>query len=253
LTFLIKKTITLLVMPLCAGLALVWAGLILRKTHRLKRVGVLLAAAGTVAVTVLSLQPVANEVIKPLEMCYPPLVELGGHQNVKWVVVLAGGHASNPDRPANLQIGSSTLARLVEGLRVLSHLPGSRLLLSGGAVFDPVPEADTMGAVAKALLRDGAEPVLERDSRDTQDQARLIRTIVGDDPFVLVTSAIHMPRAMVLFRRQGLNPIAAPAEIADFSPRDLQPASFFPRAASLAKVEAAWHEYLGLLWAKLAG
>lgn len=240
-------------MPLCVGLAFVWAGLILGQTHRLKRVGLLLAAAGAITVTLLSLQPVANEIIKPLEMCYPPLVEFDGLQKVRWVVVLGGGHASNPDRPANLQIGSSTLARLVEGLRVLSRLPGSRLLLSGGAVFDPVPEADTMSAVAKALRGGDVDPVLERNSKDTRDQARLIAAIVKDDPFVLVTSAIHMPRAMLLFRQQGMDPVPAPAEIADFSPRDLQPASFFPRAASLGRVEAAWHEYLGLLWAKMTG
>lgn len=253
MTFLAKKAVTLLLMPLCVGLAFVWAGLILGQTHRLKRVGLLLAAAGAITVTLLSLQPVANEIIKPLEMCYPPLVEFDGLQKVRWVVVLGGGHASNPDRPANLQIGSSTLARLVEGLRVLSRLPGSRLLLSGGAVFDPVPEADTMSAVAKALRGGDVDPVLERNSKDTRDQARLIAAIVKDDPFVLVTSAIHMPRAMLLFRQQGMDPVPAPAEIADFSPRDLQPACFFPRAASLGKVEAAWHEYLGLLWAKMTG
>jgi uncharacterized SAM-binding protein YcdF (DUF218 family) len=253
LTFLIKKTITLLLMPLFVGLAMVWAGLILARTRRLRRAGLVLGAAGAIVVTLLSLQPVANEVIKPLEMCYPPLVELDGLRHVKWVVVLGGGHASNPDRPANLQIGTSTLARLVEGLRVLSHLPESRLLLSGGAVFDPVPEADTMSSVATALLGAGVDPVLERESRDTRDQARFIRIIVGDEPFVLATSAIHMPRAMLLFRQQGMNPVAAPAEITDFSNRELSPASFFPRAASLGKVEAAWHEYLGLLWTKLTG
>ena len=167
MTFLIKKTITLIVMPLCAALALMWAGLILRKIHRLKRVSVLLAAAGTVALTVLSLQPVANEVIKPLEMCYPPLVEFDGLRHVKWVVVLGGGHASNPDRPANLQIGTSTLARLVEGLRVLSHLPESRLLLSGGAVFDPVPEA------AGGLASDGQTRILDKVAGDIHERTPL--------------------------------------------------------------------------------
>jgi uncharacterized SAM-binding protein YcdF (DUF218 family) len=251
LTFLIKKTMTLLVMPLFAGLALVWIGILLGQTRRFKRRAVLVAVAGASVVTMLSLQPVANEVIKPLEMCYPPLVEFGDLRGVKWVVVLGGGHVSNPARPANLQIGTSTLARLVEGLRVLSHLPGSRLLLSGGAVFDPVPEADTMAAVARGLLGANVDPALERDSKDTREQARFIAAIVRGDPCVLVTSAIHMPRAMLLFRQQGMDPVPAPAEIVDFSPRDLQPAYFFPRAASLGKVEAAWHEYLGLLWAKM--
>jgi uncharacterized SAM-binding protein YcdF (DUF218 family) len=249
---LLKKATTLLLMPLFLGLTLMWVGLILERARRFKRYAGALAAAGVVLVTLLSFQPVANEFIKPLEMCYPPLVDLQSVRGAKWVVVLGGGHASNPDRPANLQIGSSTLARLVEGLRVQAQLLDSRLVLSGGAVFDPVPEAVTMAAVAKALIGKGADPLLERDSKDTKDQARFVGAIVKDDPFVLVTSAIHMPRAMLLFRKQGMDPVPAPVEIADFARTDFNPSNFFPRAAALSRVEAAWHEYLGLFWATLA-
>jgi uncharacterized SAM-binding protein YcdF (DUF218 family) len=251
--FWLKKLATLLLMPLFAGLTLVWTGLILSRTRRLKRYAGLLVAAGALPLTILSFQPVANEFIKPLEMCYPPLVNFQSIREAKWVVVLGGGHASNPDRPTNLQIGSSTLARLVEGLRVQAQLPESRLVLSGGAVFDPVPEADTMSAVVAALRGKSIDSVLERDSQDTKDQARRIRPIVKDDPFVLVTSAIHMPRAMLLFRQQGMDPVPAPAEVTDFARNDISPFSFFPRAAALSKVEAAWHEYLGLLWAQFNG
>jgi len=176
--FWLKKLATLLLMPLFAGLTLVWTGLILSRTRRLKRYAGLLVAAGALPLTILSFQPVANEFIKPLEMCYPRLVNFQGIREAKLVVVLGGGHASNPDRPANLQ---------------------------------------------------------------------------KDDPFVLVTSAIHMPRAMLLFRQQGMDPVPAPAEITDFARNDISPFSFFPRAAALSKVEAAWHEYLGLLWAQLNG
>jgi hypothetical protein len=85
LTFLIKKTMTLLVMPLFAGLALVWTGILLGQTRWFKRRAVLVAVAGASVVTMLSLQPVANEVIKPLEMCYPPLVEFEGLRGVNGI------------------------------------------------------------------------------------------------------------------------------------------------------------------------
>ena len=39
-------------------------------------------------------------------------------EDVKWVVVLGGGHASNPEFPANAQIENSSLACLVEGIRI---------------------------------------------------------------------------------------------------------------------------------------
>ncbi len=59
-------------------------------------------------------------------------------------MVLGGGHASAPDLPANSQVNGATLGRLVEGVRLHRAIPGSKLLLSGGAVFDPVPEAEIM-------------------------------------------------------------------------------------------------------------
>jgi uncharacterized SAM-binding protein YcdF (DUF218 family) len=250
--FWFKKAATLLLMPTSAGLILLWSGLILTWGRRFRRAARVLVAAGTLLLTILSFQPVANEIIKPLEMCYPALVDLQGAREAKWVVVLGGGHTSNPERPPNLQIGSSSLARLVEGLRVHSQLPGSRLLLSGGPVFDPVPEADTLAGVAKAL-KDDVDPVLERASMDTGDQSKFVREIVKDDLFVLVTSAIHMPRAMLLFRQHGMDPVPAPVEIADFSRPAAGPFAYFPRAVSLGRVEAAWHEVLGMLWAKLTG
>jgi len=40
-------------------------------------------------------------------------------------------------------------------------------------------------------------PEGESESKDTKDEARLIKEMVGDDKFVLVTSASHMPRSVM--------------------------------------------------------
>lgn len=92
------------------------------------------------------------------------------------------------------------------------------------------------------------DAVIENKSLDTADQARLISRIVGRDRFMLVTSAIHMPRSMALFRKSGLNPIPAPTNYIVVKQSRVHPRAFFPGADSLDKMEAAVHEYLGLIW-----
>ena len=157
------------------------------------------------------------------------------------------------DASAQCQIGSSSLARLIEGIRIHHELPGSTLLLSGGAVFDPVPEAETMAAVARMLGVSPDDLVLESQSKDTGQQAQFLQAIIRNDRCVLVSSAIHMPRAMLVFEQKGLRPIPAPTDFGDWMRKETNPYRFFPRAGELRKVETAVHEYLGLLWAKVTG
>jgi uncharacterized SAM-binding protein YcdF (DUF218 family) len=167
--------------------------------------------------------------------------------------VLGGGHVSDPRLPPNSQISGGALGRLVEGVRLYKAIPGSKLLLSGGRVFDSVPEAEVLARIALLL---GAKPqdiLLEPDSRDTADEAEIIAKMIGREQFILVTSAAHMPRAMALFKKYGMRPLPAPTDYLDRQAQAFSPGSFFPRAASLGQVETAVHEYLGLAWAWLRG
>ncbi len=251
--FVLKKVITLALMPLSIGLAAVWVGVICWWLNQKPKAAKLLVSGGVLLLTLLSFSGIANRFINPLEMCYPPLVDTTRHGQVKWVVVLAGGQTPEEGIPANLQLGGSTLARLVEGIRIQRALSETKLLLSGGAVFDAVPVAETMAAAALML---GVQPdriELETLSRDTAEQAGRIRSIVREEGVVLVTSAIHMPRSMQLFEQHGMRPVPAPA---DFSGREIpgsSPFRFFPRASELGKVESALHEYLGLAWSAVKG
>jgi uncharacterized SAM-binding protein YcdF (DUF218 family) len=207
---------------------------------------------GFLVLTALSFTAVADQVIKPLELWYPPLLETSELKDVKWVVVLGGGHISNAERPPNAQVFNSSLSRIIEGIRIHRALPESKLILSGGAVFDPVPEAVTMSAVASMLGVSPKDMILESQSRDTEQQSHFVQGIVQDDRCILVTSAIHMPRAMLVFEQEGLKPTPAPTDFGHWMRKENSPDRFFPRANELRKVEAALHEYLGLLWAILA-
>ena len=99
----------------------------------------------------------------------------------------------------------------MEGIRLHRLLPGSKIVLTGGIGFDGPPEATTLSRVAEELGVAKSDMVLEVESRDTKDHPLYVRHIVKEEPFILVTSAFHMPRAMRLFVKQGLAPIPAPA------------------------------------------
>ena len=249
--FILKKIIALLLMPMSLCLGLLGVGILLLWVRRRIGAAKIMLTLGFLVLAALSFSAVADPLIKPLELWYPPLLDISGMKDVKWVVVLGGGHTSSPEFQPNAQVFNSSLSRIVEGIRIHRELPGSKLLLSGGAVFDPVPEAETMAAVARMLGVSPDDLVLESQSKDTGQQSQFVQGIIQNDGFVLVTSAIHMPRAMLVFEQKGLRPIPAPTEFGDWMRKETTPYRFFPRAVELRKVETAAHEYLGLLWAKL--
>jgi uncharacterized SAM-binding protein YcdF (DUF218 family) len=258
--FAVKKIVALFLYPVGLCLAILILGLFCLWATRRQRLGKVLVTLGTVLLLLCSTSLISSGLLVPLEQRYPALLHPGtvswgpeSSTSPKWIVVLGGGHVSDPRLPANSQISAAALGRVVEGVRLHKAVPGSRLLLSGGAVFDPVPEAEVMGRIAMLLGVKPQDIRLEGDSRDTAEEAENIAKMIGREKFLLVTSAAHMPRSMALFRRRGLEPIPAPADFRAPNIQSSGPGRFFPGVWSLAQTQIAVHEYLGLAWAWLRG
>ena len=252
--FLFKKIVGPLLLPVSVGLEVMLLGLFFLWFTRRQKAGKIIVTIGVGLFALCSYGGFSNILLKPLEYEYPALLNSANLEEVKWIVVLGGGHTSDPKLPVTSQIGKETLARLVEGIRLHKMVPGSKLLLSGGGVFDPVPNAKVMADVALILEVDESDIVLENESRDTKDEARIIKEMVGNERFVLVTSASHMPRSMALFRKQGMDPIPAPTgHWVKERQGGINPGMFFPNPDNLVKVQIAIHEYLGMVWAKIRG
>ena len=258
--FVVKKIVALFLYPVGLCLVILVLGLFCLWATRRQRLGKVLVTLGAVILLLFSTSLISLELLVPLEQCYPALlhpetVSWGPKDSTspKWIVVLGGGHVSDPRLPANSQISAAALGRVVEGVRLHKAVPGSMLLLSGGAVFDPVQEAEVMAQVAVLLGVTPQDIMLESDSRDTTEQAAIIAKMIGREKFILVTSAAHMPRSIALFRRSGLQPIPAPADFRAPKTGLSSPYSFFPGVGSLGQTQSALHEYLGLAWAWLRG
>lgn len=255
--FLLKKVVGLLLMPLSVCLGLLVGGLVLAWLcrGRWRTVGRGLITGGVVLLLVSSFGPFSGCLLRPLEHRYPPLLDsaAAGMADVTWVVVLGAGHVSDPSMPATTQLCPSGLARVVEGVRLYRQVPGRKLVVSGGTVFDPQSGAKVMARAAAELGVPETDIVREDVSRDTEEEARELAAILDTDRFFLVTEASHMPRSMAICRKQGLNPIAAPAHfrIKDAGEGLRGPLAPDPRA--LHGAHRAVYEILGLLWAWLRG
>ena len=93
-------------------------------------------------------------------------------------------------------------------------------------------------------------------SRNTYENAREIEHMWkarGFKSALLVTSAIHMPRAIAVFRRVDLPVIASTADVlvVDGDPRDLF--AWLPEASALAATTNALKEWMGILVYRLRG
>ena len=106
---------------------------------------------------------------------------------------------------------------------------------------------------------------LETNSRNTYENAVETKKILdarGIDRIVLVTSAMHMPRSVAIFEKQGFTVTPAPTDYmvtqADwdyyFAPDPaIQVFNLFPGAEAMDRFARALKEYLGMVVYRLRG
>jgi len=252
--FLFKKIVAPLFYPLSLCLGLLLIGLILLWLTRRQKAGKIVASVGITLLLLFSYSFGTNRLLRSLEHQFPPVAaESLQDSGIRWVVVLGGGASSDPDIPPVSRLSESSLAHLIEGIRLHRQLPISKIILSGGRVFGTGSDADAMRDLAIQLGVAPENLIAETSSPDTETQAQNVRQLVGEDAFLLVTSASHMPRAMALFKIVGMNPTAAPTHYLSHVNQGISPTDFYPSLRGLRKSETLIYEYLSMLWARLRG
>ena len=152
------------------------------------------------------------------------------------------------------QIGVLTLggaSRVLEAARIFQILDRPWIVSSGGppSGYDMIPESETMKQALVELGVPADRIVLESSSRVTRDEAvlsaRMLREL-GITSCIVVTSDLHMRRALASFRHEGLR--AAPAVARD--PLDSQRAwlSWMPTHQGMEYSQEVVHEYVGRAW-----
>lgn len=249
MAFLAKEILGLMCMPLSIAGILMFAGVAMLVATGRQVLGKIVVSLGVIVALGAAWAPLADRLLSPLETRHAPLVLSEVPPGVRQIVVLGGGHVSDARLPDTGRLSGSSLARLAEGIRLHRLLEDSRLVFTGAAVFDPEPHARVMARAAVDLGVDGDRIMVLERAKDTVEEVLALRETLGREPFVLVTSASHMPRAVLLFQTAGLHPMPAPADFLVKQGEGRHPGRYFPSAGALRRTERAVHEYLGLMWA----
>jgi uncharacterized SAM-binding protein YcdF (DUF218 family) len=164
----------------------------------------------------LSIQPVSDFLLLPLENAYPPLTENENNddlEDAQAVVVLGGGVVQmSPEADGHDTLASDAFKRAVYGY-LLSKACSLPVIFSGGKVFDygQDSEAETAGRLYQSLGFDADKFTAESGSRNTWDNAKGIAALEIKKA-VLVSSAYHMKRGVYCFEKNGVSVIPAPTD-----------------------------------------
>lgn len=155
---------------------------------------------------------VPDFLLNSYETSYPKFQFKANNSNsYPYIVVLGGGLVPSSQQPLSSQLTSQTLTRLVEGIRIHKLIPKSKIIFTGKGYTD-FTEAMAMGLMAQQLGIKEDDILLESQSKNTHDHPQYLKHLLKGERFVLVTSALHMPRAMTYFKAAGLNPTPAPTQ-----------------------------------------
>lgn len=244
--FIIGKILAALVFPPGIFIALAAACAILAIKNK-RKAAAIVAILDALLLYALSTGAVSSLLIAPLENGYPPII---ASDDARAIVVLGGGYNdSSPERGGAGSLTPISSMRASYGYE-LSRKFGLPLVFTGGRPYvanGRGSEAEAAGDAWQALGEVKGRISLETESLDTKGNAAGVEKLAGAGPFVLVTSAFHMPRAVMAFKKAGIRVLAAPT---DYRAKrsSLTFTDFLPDTWRLECSRSALHEYVGILY-----
>ena len=253
--FAISKTVGYMLIPsnFLIGIGLLGAILLLTRFDRLGR---RLMATSLVLLAICAFSPLANFVLYPLEQRFPKWDSSRGDPD--GIIVLGGPLDADLSAAHGVPVISGAADRIVGGATLAHRYPSARLVYTGGSpnlLHNDAKEADYATALLQGLGIPKSRLTMERQSRNTRENAEFTKEIVKPKPgerWLLVTSAYHMPRSIGLFRKAGFPVEAYPVDWKVGTQEDLFK-YYVVANDGLQLVDIGVREWLGLIAYRLAG
>lgn len=252
--FILSKVVGILSNPANLAFMLVAGGWLLLFTAR-KRAGRRVVGLAVAIVAVFGVMPIDQVLIQHLENRFPTAAVLPEH--VDGIVVLGGAIDPGISAARGQVAVNGAVERMTTLLPLSRRYPDARLVFSGGS-GTLLSQHDKEARYAEDFFRDiGLDVgriILENQSRNTRENAILTREMVKPRPgevWLLVTSAVHMPRAVGCFRAAGWTVFPYPVDYQTAGTLTLTNSLGFN--FGLGSYNGVLHEWLGLVAYRLAG
>lgn len=208
----------------------------------------------TIGVYLVSAPVFANAWRRHLEGLYPvPAVEhvRGGAAPI--VMVLTAGWMRTTANGYEARIGEPGWERTAAAVRLWRRI-GGKLIFIGAPNFDYADSAAAaMARVAQSMGVPASAILLETRSLNTHENFVFSKPLIpqGAHPIYVVTSALQMPRAYAVAKREGIDAIAYPCDFVAQARTSWQ--DWLPNNNGPAMLEDIAHELLGILAYRLRG
>lgn len=174
------------------------------------------------------------------------------NDSVDHILILGGGHSYSPTLPENSQLSTNALGRLIEGCRLWRQNSPCLIIGSGGKTRGMKSQAELLMGTAVMLGVPSQDTAWVSTPLNTQEEALAYVQRYGNQyEVILVTNALHMPRAMYLFRSVGVNCIPAPTNFRVKVQPKTSTYNFKPSIEKLRISSELMHEYVGIIYAWL--
>jgi uncharacterized SAM-binding protein YcdF (DUF218 family) len=237
-----------LILPLNLGITLLVVALVLLLV-RFRRLAGLTAAFAIAWVVFWSLPASSLWAGGRLEQIFPyrPPTQVPTAQAI---VVLGGNTANNRHNWFMPYERERAVARVDTAAKLYDAHRAPLVFVSGAFLEGELSEAQVM---AKALAEKGIPDqalIIESESLTTRQNAVFTAKELRErniHTLLVVTSALHMPRAMAAFRKQGFEPIAAPSPPQIVVPEEPGFSFWLPNWRALQASRSIIKEYVGML------
>ena len=247
--FVLSKVAQIVTVPSNLLMIIAVAGVVLLATPWRKS-GLRLLVASTLVTLAIWLLPIGAALTVPLELRFPPWTPTPNAPPPTGMIVL-GGVIGPEVSIAHRQIALNGAAeRLTFAVMLAREYPNARIVFSGG-------NARLVGGMREGgfalrffeqlgIARDRVS--IEAQARNTAENAIYSKRLIAPKPgerWLLITTAMHMPRAVGAFRQAGFSVIPCPVDYQFTGWRALWslPGSALGR---MGATDAAVHEWLGL-------
>jgi uncharacterized SAM-binding protein YcdF (DUF218 family) len=225
---------------LLIALGCLWSG-------RIRAAKWLLGSSLAIVVVVVAF-PVPQLAVGALERSIPPPAVLP--DRIDGILLLGGGQDLDLSHAYGRPSMNDDAETMTEFAALARRFPEAKLVFSGGSgklVRRPLSEAEVVVMFFVQQGLDAGRLMLEAKSRDTYENAVFSRELARPKPgesWLLVTSALHMPRSVAVFRKIGWEVVPYPVSYRA-APGVWPP---FDVARQFRLLDEALHEWTGL-WA----
>ncbi|MDI6801436.1 MAG: YdcF family protein [Thermodesulfovibrionales bacterium] len=249
--FLIKKTIAAFLLPPGIFILLLYATGLWFLFRKKFAAGIINLCLG-ILIYVSSISPVSDFAMSRLESG----LRIPSNPQGDVIILLGGGVYNNaPDMSGTGVPSGEMMGRMVTAVRLQKMLKVP-VIISGGKIHkDRIAEA----VIVKRFLIDLGVPanktITEEISRDTMENAIYSSEICRKNNFkkpIVVTSAYHINRTVFSFKKANMNIIPFPANFKTWNNKKFEWKDYLPDISDLENTYTALHEYLGMLFYKLA-